>query len=102
MATGLLPTVGHVQLRVEKLDRGPFTLGVEIERSAPAGLAPLPDRIAAGPVPVVAMVTPEAAGDPRLPDWFDRLAEPGRPVVLTACAAMLSPPRAPAANLPSR
>lgn len=88
-----LPLVTHVTLRVEKLDRGPFQLGVEIERAKPGGAGPLPERFAPGVHPLVVMVPWEAVGDARLTGWLDELAATGRPVVLTVDPAP-SPVRA--------
>lgn len=78
-----LPLVTHVTLRVEKLDRGPFQLGVEIERAKPGGAGPLPERFAPGVHPLVVMVPWTAVEDARLTGWLDALSATGRPVVLT-------------------
>ncbi|MAC82152.1 MAG: diguanylate cyclase [Rhodobacteraceae bacterium] len=88
-----LPLVTHVTLRVEKMDRGPFQLGVEIERARPGGAGPLPERFAHAAQPLVMLVPWAAVGDARLPDWLDALAATGRPVVLTVDPAP-SPVRA--------
>ena len=79
-----LPAVLHVRLRVEKLDRGPFALGVEIER-ATSGVTPLPQR--PDQSPVVAMVPDTPLDGAALIRALDDLLSHGRPVVLTACAA---------------
>ena len=82
-----LPMVTHVTLRIEKLDRGPFALGIEIERARPAGLD-LPDGLgAAHRAPVVAVVSAAAARDGRFGQWLSGLMELGKPVILTACDA---------------
>ena len=82
-----LTPVRHVQLKIEKLDRGPFALGIEIERANPSGAASVPDRSATrAPAPMVVMVPEALAGEARLQDWFDALLSQGRPVVLVASA----------------
>ena len=83
--------ISQVHLRIEKLDRGPFSLGIEIERSRPAAAPELCDLAramgeAAG-APVVAVVDDEAAGQARLIEWCDALLAEGRPVILAPCPA---------------
>lgn len=75
----------RVFLRIEKLDRGPFALGVEIVRSR-ADAQALPE--ASAPKPVIVFV------DADLPD-LDHLAGLGAPVIL--CVALAHRSDAPAA-----
>ena len=83
-----IPAVRHLTLRVEKLDRGPFALGVEIERTARQAVAAVPDLFAIrGEAPLVVLVDEAALGDARLSERFDALLAPGRPVVLAPCSA---------------
>ena len=84
VAGGVLaaPRAARVFVRIEKLDRGPGALGVEIVRDA--GAAARRDR--AGPRPVVALIPSEAA----TPDLLERLRAKGP---LVAC---VGPPEAPA------
>ncbi|WP_068119523.1 dihydroneopterin aldolase [Tropicimonas marinistellae] len=79
-----LPRVSDVWLRIEKLDRGPYSLGVEIERSEPAPEARgLPDPSARRQRPVIVMISDSAADDPRLGRWFEMFRSLARPVILT-------------------
>ncbi|MGB3317201.1 MAG: dihydroneopterin aldolase [Albidovulum sp.] len=74
------PQAERVFLRIEKLDRGPYALGVEIVRGradiAPAALVDIPQ-----PLMIYLDNATIAAAD--LPLRLDRIAEPGVPVVLT-------------------
>jgi dihydroneopterin aldolase len=69
-------------VRIEKLDRGPGALGVEIVR-ATADLAtratPLPDTT---PHPHVVYLTNAAIGSPNLGRWLDQLQARAEPVIL--------------------
>jgi dihydroneopterin aldolase len=76
------PRCARVFVRIEKLDRGPFALGVEIERSG----ANRPRAEPAAEVfarPLVLFLSNAAIADPRLPDWLDQMEARGVPVVLT-------------------
>ncbi|MDT0682618.1 dihydroneopterin aldolase [Roseicyclus sp. F158] len=94
------PRAERVFVRIEKLDRGPYALGVEIVRSAgperERGLA-APDM----PRPVVAHLSNDAIADPRLPQWLDTLEEGGAPVVLTVTLPETPAPVA-GASMPQR
>jgi len=88
------PRAVRVFVRIEKLDRIPGTLGVEIVRgrvgdaaSRLRPVAPLP--AAAGAEPVVVFLPPEAAFGPEAQAWRDGLAALGRPLVVAVA------PRAP-------
>jgi dihydroneopterin aldolase len=102
------PSARRVFVRIEKLDRGPHALGIEIERRAePDGggitAAALPEAIiaGAGARPVVVHLSNAAIADPRLPRWLDQLEALGRPVVLTVGLPDLPRPHA-ARPMPQR
>lgn len=72
----------RVFVRIEKLDRGPHVLGVEIVRSrAQAGMLPLADDT---PRPQVVLLPPGAQNDPDLTSHLDRIAAQPTPTVLIA------------------
>ena len=77
------PQALRVFLRIEKLDRGPGALGVEIVRQGRGGAAP---RVQSGAAPVVALLDPAA---PDLQDRVDGLIAAHERLVLA-----LSPPNA--------
>lgn len=87
------PQAQRVYLRVEKLDRGPGALGVEIMRErAAAPTIDLPD--AALPRPLIVALTQAEIDSPDLSDRLSQLAALARPVVLTVAAAGLTLPTA--------
>lgn len=71
------PQASRVFLRIEKLDRGPWTLGVEIVRARAQGVEPAPP--AARPRPVVAWFT---GAVPDLRRRLSRLEAQEAPVVI--------------------
>jgi len=76
------PLAVRVYVRIEKLDRGPGALGVEIVRSredAPLAAAEAREE---GLHPVVVYLGSEAVASPALTGWLDRLAAGGVPVIL--------------------
>lgn len=79
------PRAMRVFLRIEKLDRGPGALGVEIVRSR----AELPLRAVADDGsettlhPLVAFLDNAAIAAPDLPAWLDALEAQGLPLILT-------------------
>lgn len=79
----LEPQAMRVFVRIEKLDRGPGALGVEIVRSRgdldPAHAAQL---TGARPHPRVVYLSNAAIAAPHLTDWLDWLAGQAAPVVL--------------------
>lgn len=79
-------------VRIEKLDRGPGALGVEIVRrrgqAAPLPLADAPD---AAPHPVVLHLSNAAAASAGLAGWLDRLEAGGTPAIL--CLGLPDAPR---------
>ncbi|HBS50468.1 MAG TPA: diguanylate cyclase [Rhodobacteraceae bacterium] len=76
----LEPQAVRVFVRIEKLDRGPGALGVEIVRGR--------DRVQPGqeaqerPHPRVVYLSNAAIASPRLGAWLDRLTAQGRPLIL--------------------
>ncbi|MCR8725256.1 dihydroneopterin aldolase [Frigidibacter sp. ROC022] len=73
------PQALRVFVRVEKLDRGPGALGVEIVR----GREHLPGRPEpVGPTPRVVFLAPEAVASPLLTGWLDQLEASGPASVL--------------------
>ena len=81
----------RVFVRIEKLDRGPGALGVEIVRRR--GSEPAPTGEETAPAPVVVHLTNAAIADPRLKAWLDRLEQAGLPVILCVGAADLAAPK---------
>lgn len=74
------PQAMRVFVRVEKLDRGPGALGVEIMRSR--------DEVAADtradapmPQPLVVFLSNDAIAAPHLAGWIDQVAATGQPVI---------------------
>lgn len=71
------PQAVRVFVRIEKLDRGPGDLGVEIVRQRGAATRP-----EAAPVPMVVFLTEAAILSPALAGHLDALAAEGRPLLL--------------------
>ncbi|MBF9032306.1 diguanylate cyclase [Rhodobacterales bacterium HKCCE3408] len=94
------PLAARCFVRIEKLDRGPYSLGVEIVRSAPEKprLRLLDD---AAPHPVVVFLSNATIARDDLSDLLDRLEDGGAPVIL--CVGPSDLPRPDAAHpLPQR
>lgn len=73
------PIAARVIIRIGKLDRGPYTLGVEIMREAPQGLrAQRSDT----PHPVVVFLSQQAIRRPDLSALLDRLEQAQAPLIL--------------------
>lgn len=79
----LEPQALRAFVRIEKLDRGPGALGVEIVRSVegegPRLVQPAQDLV---PHPTVVYLTNAAIAAPDLPRWLDRLEASGAPIIL--------------------
>ena len=79
------PSAMRVFVRIEKLDIGPYKLGVEIVRSraevAPQGVGQ--EGQGAALPPVVVFLDQAGLADPGLPARLDRLQAGGHPVILT-------------------
>lgn len=85
------PQPMRVFVRVEKLDRGPGALGVEIVRDRRPELTPtISDKAAEHPVVVYLSNAAIAARD--LSAWVDRLAEGDAPVILCVGAGDMPAP----------
>ncbi|MEL6609176.1 MAG: dihydroneopterin aldolase [Pseudomonadota bacterium] len=88
------PQAMRVFVRIEKLDRGPGTLGVEIVRSRRHRALHAVD---ATPQPRVVHLTNAAIAHDNLTGWVDQLAQSDRPVILTVDAPSEPAPQVAAA-----
>lgn len=80
------PQAERVFVRIEKLDRGPGALGVEIVRRRGQG-APLAASVGEVPRPLVVHLSNAAIQSAGLAAFIDRLAAGPRPAILCVCAA---------------
>lgn len=88
----LEPLAMRVFIRIEKLDRGPGALGVEIVRARKPAAPPIPeDR----PHPRVVFLSNAAIAAPHLPEWLDQLEAEGRPIILCVGASDTPAPQVP-------
>lgn len=91
------PRAVRAFVRIEKLDRIPGTLGVEIARSRPDAARRLrpslarPEAAAAAPRPLVVHLPATETGAERAPAWRAALAALGRPLVVTVAPALPAP-----------
>ena len=90
------PLAERVRLRIEKIDRGPYALGVEIVRAKSAE-APARPQV---PRPRVVHLANSAAASGYLAGWLDALGAEEAPPILTVGAADLPVPHS--AAEPSR
>ncbi|WP_372604294.1 dihydroneopterin aldolase [Actibacterium sp.] len=81
----------RVFVRIEKLDRGPGALGVEIVRSRDK-TGPVTAQVPV-PHPVVLFLSNAAIASPDLPRWLDRLQDRAAPVILCVGPADLPAPQ---------
>lgn len=82
----------RVFVRVEKLDRGPGALGVEIVRADDGHHTP--EALAfATPHPSLVYLSNAAISAPHLAGWIDQLEARGRPVILCVGAADIAAPQ---------
>ncbi|MGJ8547053.1 MAG: dihydroneopterin aldolase [Sulfitobacter sp.] len=92
------PQAQRVFVRIEKLDRGPGALGVEIVRARAKEEAGAADVLAQDvPHPELVFLSNEAIASPHLKGWLDQLEAAGQPVILCVGA-----PNSPAPQLPHR
>ncbi|HHL21418.1 MAG TPA: dihydroneopterin aldolase [Aliiroseovarius sp.] len=93
------PQAERVFIRIEKLDRGPGALGVEIVRGGAPQRSVQPDADPA-PAPLVVFLPAKAHLSPALPGFLDLLQASGQPALLTTGAP--AGPVPPAATAPAR
>ena len=86
------PQAERVFVRIEKLDRGPFALGVEIVRSRD-GVSYAGQTHQEAPHPRVLFLTNEAIASLNLKGWIDALASRDAPLIICAGAADLAAPQ---------
>lgn len=90
----LAPQAMRVFVRIEKLDRGPGALGVEIVRArdgAPAAEIAPEDA----PHPELVFLSNSAITSPHLKGWLDQLETLGRPLILCVGASDTAAPQVP-------
>ncbi len=79
----LEPQAVRTFVRIEKLDRGPGALGVEIVRSVgDLKTKPIAHHSDTRPHPHVVFLTNKAIGSANLPAWLDQLERRAEPVIL--------------------
>ncbi|WP_208350226.1 dihydroneopterin aldolase [Pseudaestuariivita rosea] len=91
----LEPQAMRAFVRIEKLDQGPYALGVEIVRSRP--LRSIEKRSMEDPKPVVLFLSEEAIHSPCLSTWIDQIEERAIPTILSVGMALSTRPRSQAA-----
>jgi len=84
----LEPQAERVFVRIEKLDRGPFSLGVEIVR-ARDGATPAAQEHVEAPHPCVVYLTNAAIESGHLTGWIDQLSAQDAPLILCVGAGAL-------------
>ena len=89
----LEPQAERVFVRIEKLDRGPFALGVEIVRSRDGLDLAAQDHVEA-PHPRVVYLSNDAIASPHLGGWIDQLADMDAPLIICVGAGDLDMPQA--------
>ncbi|SFE26708.1 dihydroneopterin aldolase [Sulfitobacter brevis] len=88
------PQAMRVFVRIEKLDRGPGALGVEIVRASES--APPPERSIAHVLhPELVFLSNAAIASPYVSGWLDQLENLGRPLILCVGAADAPAPQVP-------
>ncbi|MBT8153124.1 dihydroneopterin aldolase [Epibacterium ulvae] len=76
------PQARRVFVRIEKLDRGPGALGVEIVRSKEGVVTDAPVDVVAAPNPRIAYLTEVALKSPHVSHWIDQMAAMEAPLVV--------------------
>ena len=87
------PQAQRVFVRIEKLDRGPFALGVEIVRSQDGQASSSQDHMEP-PQPRVVYLDQQAIEAPFLSDWLDQMIALGTPLIICVGAATAKTPQA--------
>ncbi|WP_298910032.1 dihydroneopterin aldolase [uncultured Aliiroseovarius sp.] len=82
----LAPQPQRVFVRIEKLDRGPGKLGVEIVRDRNSGDAEVEAQDA--PAPILVFLSSNALNDEGLPTFLDQFEEDGAPTILIVDAEL--------------
>ena len=90
----LEPQAVRTFVRIEKLDRGPGALGVEIVRAREAAQAPALVAEEA-PHPQLVYLSNEAIVSPHLKGWLDQLEASGQPLILCVGADHTPAPQVP-------
>ncbi len=80
------PQAMRVFVRIEKLDRGPGALGVEIVRAKGAGIASR-DEVQSVLRPELVYLSNEAIASPYLSGWIDQLERDTRPLIFCVGAS---------------
>ncbi|UWR29044.1 dihydroneopterin aldolase [Sulfitobacter sp. W002] len=86
------PQAMRVFVRIEKLDRGPGALGVEIVRAREEAAAQ--DAAQEAPQPRVVYLSNAAIASTRLPGWLDQLEAASEPVILCVGPSDIAVPQA--------
>ncbi len=97
------PQARRVFVRIEKLDRGPGALGVEIVRSRPeTPLQVTRARTDAVPHPTLIYLSNDAIADARLSAAIDRMQAEGAPLIFCVGLPDTPPPQSPTAAVQRR
>lgn len=88
----LEPQAERVFVRIEKLDRGPFSLGVEIVR-ARDGVSGAGQTHVEAPHPRVVYLSNEAMASPHFCGWVDQLADRDEPLIICVGQADVAAPQ---------
>jgi dihydroneopterin aldolase len=89
----LEPQAERVFVRIEKLDRGPFSLGVEIVRSRDGVDLAGQDHVAP-PKPRIVYLSNAALASAHLTGWIDQLSAMDAPLIIAVGAADVAAPQA--------
>ncbi|MFK7881502.1 dihydroneopterin aldolase [Roseobacter sp.] len=88
----LEPQARRAFVRIEKLDRGPGALGVEIVRSQ-GQLAPVRPEEESPPQPELVYLGNDAIASPYLKGWIDQLEATGKPLIFCVGASETAAPQ---------
>lgn len=87
------PQAMRVFVRIEKLDRGPGALGVEIVRSR-AQAGPQLEAVEAALTPLIVFLSAKAIASDTLSGWLDDWEQTGQPVILSVMPIEMTLPEA--------